>query len=167
MKMGKEHEEAYSRGKEDAKKAGLLDELAHNLGKGMDPLPDTKKEQSYEQGWKDGMEEKSKGCYLTTACVGAMGLPDNCLELNVLRNFRDKVLLPTSIGRRAVEEYYSIAPEIIQAVGEQEKSNALTVLRSIYNDIRKAVFLIGSGDFKGAFKHYQQMTLKLKGKYLN
>ena len=34
----------------------------------------------------------SGGCYLTTACVVAKNLPDDCEELTALRNFRDTYL---------------------------------------------------------------------------
>jgi len=105
------------------------------------------------------------GCYLTTACVDAMSLPDNCLELSVLRNFRDKILMPTSKGRKSVGEYCRIAPEIVQSVNEGE--DAQNIWQSTYKDIRHAVSLVLSGNFEGAFEHYQQMTSKLRDKYLD
>lgn len=37
-------------------------------------------------------ESDNGGCYLTTACVAARGLPDTCTELQTLRAFRDGVL---------------------------------------------------------------------------
>ncbi|MCL4537513.1 MAG: hypothetical protein M1610_07980 [Nitrospirae bacterium] len=52
------YQEAYEKGKEDAKKAGPLDEFTHALSKS---LPATKTEKSYDAGWKDGIEEKSGG----------------------------------------------------------------------------------------------------------
>lgn len=106
----------------------------------------------------------SGSCYLTTACVNTMGLPDNCLELNVLRNFRDKVLMLTPTGKKAVREYYGMAPEIVSAVNV--RTDARRIWHGVYRDIRQAVALVLDGDFEEAFKHYQQMTFKLKGKYL-
>jgi len=104
-------------------------------------------------------------CYLTTACVRSMNLPDDCLELNVLRTFRDKILMQEPLGRKAVREYYRIAPEIVQAV--EERDDARNIWQNTYRDIRHAISLILWGDFEGAFKHYQQMTLGLRGKYLD
>ena len=91
-----------------------------------------------------------------------MNLPDNCLELTFLRNFRDKILIPTSRGRKAVKEYYQIAPEIVQAINERE--NSLNIWKATYTDIRQAVSLVLSKDFEKAFRHYQDMSLKLKRK---
>src|SRR5262249_51645401 len=58
-------------------------------------------------------EEAKKACYISTAAVHALGLPDDGPELNALRRFRDHVLLPTEPGRRAVAEYYEIAPRVV------------------------------------------------------
>ena len=42
------------------------------------------------------------GCYLTTACVAARGLPDTCIELQTLRAFRDGVLARQPGGREEI-----------------------------------------------------------------
>jgi len=93
-----------------------------------------------------------------------MGLANNCLELSVLRNFRDKILLLDPLGRIAVMEYYKVAPEIVQSI--KERSNSKKIWHSVYGDIRKAVSLVLAGDFERAFDHYKQTTLKLKNRYL-
>jgi len=113
-----------------------------------------------------GDSGKSSGCYLTTACVNARGLPDNCLELQVLRRFRNNILIPSSTGKKIVKEYYKIAPEIVQAVNEQGIEMSGIIWNGVYNDVRKAVSLIFKRDFEGAVRYYQEMTLKLKGEYL-
>lgn len=172
---------AYRDGVRDGKEGGVLDDICQNFGK---ILSRTKEDEVYDKGYDYGAEHRHEGssrdsgssdsdsdsdsgCYIATACVDAVGLPDNCFELNVLRNFRDKVLLRTPRGRRAVEEYYRVAPEIVMAVEEREGNDAESVWASVYSDIRKAVSLLLSGDFEGAFQHYQQMTSRLKHEYLD
>ncbi|MDP1696141.1 MAG: CFI-box-CTERM domain-containing protein [archaeon] len=103
-------------------------------------------------------------CYLTTACTKAKGLPDDCLELSVLRCFRDKILISTSKGRKAVREYYEVAPEIVNAVNG--RGDVKKIWQDTYEDVRHAVSLVLLGDFNAAFRHYQRMSLKLKEKYL-
>ena len=115
--------------------------------------------------WQRGETESKSGCYLTTACVEAMGYRDNCFELEVLRGFRDKFLMQDPSGKRAVREYYKIAPELVQSI--EERDDARNIWQGVYRDIRHAVSLILSGDFEGAFEHYQQMTLGLKRNYLD
>ncbi|MBI4116799.1 hypothetical protein HY449_03590 [Candidatus Pacearchaeota archaeon] len=115
---------------------------------------------SSDSGDKGNDSGNGGGCYLTTACISARDLPDNCLELNVLRNFRDRILLQNPTGRKSVKEYYKIAPEIVQSINE--RGNSSEIWNSVYQDITKAVQLVLSGDFNRAFEHYKEMTLRLK-----
>ena len=57
--------------------------------------------------------QETSGCFLTSACVEAKGLPDDCRELTVLRNFRDTYLKASADGQRDVCEYYHVAPMIV------------------------------------------------------
>ncbi len=124
-----------------------------------------------EESQQRASEKYEKGeadvhlCYLTTACTSAMMLPDNCLELTVLRGFRDNVLLPESRGRAVVMDYYKMAPEIVKSIGARDDANR--VWQAVYVEIQRAVSLILSGNFNQAFRHYQQMTLELKEKFLS
>ncbi len=187
FKMGKtKNDEVYERAVKDGKEGGLLDDAIRGVV--GNSLNTTKRDEIYDKGYSYGAEHRNdsssgdssksddkqssdkdsgskSGCYLTTACAEAIRLPDNCLELSVLRNFRDKILMPQSFGKRAVKEYYKIAPEIVQAIGEQD--NTRRIWSSIYRDIEYAVSLVLSGNFERAFKHYQQMTSKLKERYLD
>ena len=103
-------------------------------------------------------------CYLTTACVDAMGLPDDCLELGTLRWFRDRVLLPTKEGKRAVRQYYDEAPEIVQAVNRDAEAGG--VWKSVYRDVATAVRMVLSGDYQGAFSHYREMAQRLRSDFV-
>lgn len=170
-------DEAYERGVKDGQKADAFDEMTHDMGKIFNV---SEEDRVYDKGFKEGVQHKDsssdssssgssdkgsdsgsgKGCYLTTACVNARGLPDNCLELNVLRNFRDRILLQNLTGRKAVKEYYKMAPEIVQSINERD--NSMEIWNSVYQDIRKAVQMVLSGDFNRAFEHYKKMTLRLK-----
>ena len=170
-------DEAYSDGVKDGKNGDLLDDICHSFGK---ILSFTKEDEVYNKGYDYGAEhryegssndsdsgsEDKGGCYLTTACVAAMGLTDRCYELDVLRSFRDNVLLRTPRGRKAVKEYYNLAPEIITAIEEKEGPNAINVFQGLYPEIQKIVNFILSGNFESAFQNYKQMTSQLKTNYL-
>ena len=51
-------------------------------------------------------DSSSGPCFLTSACVEAKGLADDCHELSVLRNFRENYLRTVPEGRREIAEYY-------------------------------------------------------------
>lgn len=64
---------------------------------------------------KDATAKKSR-CYLTSACVEYRGLPDDCHELMVLRTFRDGWLSVQPGGLALIDEYYRVAPAIVDAI---------------------------------------------------
>ncbi len=72
----------------------------------------------YEQiagGFRKGL------CYITTAVCEYQGKPDDCQELTVLREYRDRYLMASDEGRAMVEEYYEIAPVLVLSIGMQRK----------------------------------------------
>lgn len=67
----------------------------------------------------------STGCYLTTACVQARGLPDDCYELQTLRRFRDTFLKTTAEGRAEIELYYTLAPRLVNQINHSDHSSQI------------------------------------------
>jgi len=172
--MGKtRNDKIYEHGDHDGKDGGFVEDIIVGNVYSKDEIY----RKGYEHGAQHRHDSDSRGssssgssssggiCYLTTVCVNSMNLPDNCLELSVLRNFRDKILMLTSKGRKAVKEYYQIAPEIVQAVNEREDS--LNIWQATYKDIKHTVSLVLSEDFEGALRHYKEMSLRFKEKYLD
>lgn len=51
-------------------------------------------------------------CFLTTAAVETIGLPDDCWELETLRRFRDEWLADQPGGNEDIARYYDGAPAI-------------------------------------------------------
>lgn len=60
--------------------------------------------------------KECEGCFLTTACVGMIGLDDDCFELETLRRFRDGVLARQPHGGADIATYYRHAPRIVAAI---------------------------------------------------
>lgn len=109
--------------------------------------------------------DKSKGCYLSTACIEARNLPDDCHELQVLRKFRDGFVSETLEGRELVKEYYEIAPRIVEAVHDTGYENE--ILTELYSEIKEIVSMIDRKKNSDAFRHYCEMTQRLKKQYLH
>lgn len=106
----------------------------------------------------------SGGCYLTSACVEAMGLPDDCLELTTLRDFRDNWLAHQPGGKEEIKRYYEVAPAIVAAI--HTKENAKEIFNEIYNKlVLPCVALIQEGKKEEAWKLYRDQTERIKEKY--
>lgn len=92
------------------------------------------------------------GCFLTTACCNYMGLPDNCEELEVLREFRRR--LPMTL----VKEYDRIAPAIVVKI-----QNNKDCLQYVYGIVCKCVIALKKCDSITALNLYYDMVNRLKG----
>lgn len=100
-------------------------------------------------------------CYLTTACIRAKNLPDNCTELMTLRVYRDTYLQSFEEGICDIQHYYEIAPSIVLAIDAQP--NAEQIYAGIYDNlIIPCVKLIADGNFKQAHQLYKDAALALK-----
>jgi hypothetical protein len=69
-----------------------------------------------DQGYESGGELPSKGCFIATAAYGT----DTAREIDILREFRDTVLLTNSLGIRFVSLYYKISPPIADFISQHE-----------------------------------------------
>ncbi|MDR1227529.1 MAG: hypothetical protein LBK55_00670 [Azoarcus sp.] len=99
-------------------------------------------------------------CYLTTAAVGAVGLADDCWELQTLRRFRDTVLQRTAVGRRLASRYYRFAPRLVAAISR--RADARTIwLKTWAFGILPAALCARVGLNGAATFIYKRMTLAL------
>lgn len=106
----------------------------------------------------------SSSCFLTSACVEAMGLPDDCHELTVLRNFRDGYLRSLPTGQEEIAEYYAIAPSIVAAI--QQRENALSVFDGIYEQlVLPCVRYIEAGENEQAHALYRNAVKELQKQF--
>lgn len=109
--------------------------------------------------------QDSSGCFLTSACVEAKGLPDDCHELTVLRHFREGYLRSLPEGREEIAEYYYVAPQIVTEI--KKRADSITIFDSIYEKLVKpCVDMIERGENEGAHMLYRDTVKRLQGEYL-
>lgn len=107
----------------------------------------------------------SSGCFLTSACTEARGLPDDCRELTVLRAFRDGYMCKLAGREAEIQEYYRIAPVIVEKIRDKENSEEIFDL--IYTElVLPCVELIDAGKNENAHKLYREYVEKLKAEYI-
>ena len=107
----------------------------------------------------------SGGCYLTSACVEAKGLPDDCEELTVLRDFRDNWMKQQPGGKEEIAEYYVTAPQIVAKINRQR--DAKQIWESIYDSLVLAcIELIHAGEMEKARALYKKSALELKEQFM-
>lgn len=110
---------------------------------------------------KDG---SSGGCFLTSACTEARGLPDNCEELTTLRAFRDGYMKSLPQGQADICEYYHIAPVIVEQI--HLLPNAKEIFDRIYRElVLPCVELIRAENNEAAYLKYKDYVKLLQSQY--
>ncbi len=115
--------------------------------------------------YKGKSSSDSSGCYLTSACVVALGKPDDCHELTTLRRFRDTYMKDDAERAADVCRYYHTAPKIVAAIDALE--NAGDIYAAMYDElVLPCVKMIETGDLAGAYTLYRDTAEALGNKYL-
>ena len=103
-------------------------------------------------------------CYITTACVNAMGLPDDCEELTLLRRFRDSYLLQKKNGDQLIDLYYRYSPQIVTAIRRRDDEEE--ILKRLYGVIRTCVEALKRQDYDFTYQTYCKMVIELKDEFI-
>ena len=120
---------------------------------------------NYYGSWGDGGSGGGGGCFLTSACVEHKQLPDDCYELQTLRAIRDMIVTWNDEMKALVEEYYHIAPQIVEKINASEDSDA--VWEKLYNElVLKCVALYEENKIDDAVALYTDTVRTLKAQYL-
>jgi hypothetical protein len=109
-------------------------------------------------------EPKSSKCFITTACVEAEGLPDDCEELTILRAFRDGFMSSLPNGAALISEYYNIAPRIVARISTEP--DAEIIFASLYESVSTSADMVKAGKNDEAMRTYVTIVSDLKEKYL-
>lgn len=103
-------------------------------------------------------------CYITTAVCETLQKPDDCYELMMFRNFRDNYLLNQKDGQDLIQEYYNMAPKIVDNIDALEEREQ--IYEGIWNDyLRGCLSAIESGDDARCKTEYSNMMTELKKQY--
>jgi hypothetical protein len=111
-------------------------------------------------------QESSDKCYITTATVRSLGLPDDCATLTTLRHFRDEVLLKSPSGRSEVAAYYATAPAIVSVI--DRLADARAIYRRIYEEfLAPAVRAVQELRFSDAYASYRRLVHETRERFLS
>lgn len=102
--------------------------------------------------------QANKGwCFVTTAICEAEGKSDDCAELQILRAFRDDVMMRDAETAELVSRYYMMAPRLVRRIRMLPENGAhlLAELKTRY--LIPAIRQVLTGDHDGAIKTYSRM----------
>jgi hypothetical protein len=106
--------------------------------------------------------EDAPSCFITTAICKENNKPDDCIELETLRTFRDSFMMSDEIRKLDVYSYYNLAPKIVLLLNSEVDS-----LYPMLNHrwLQPAVSCVQNGDNKEAYELYTEMMHFLLSKY--
>ncbi len=122
-------------------------------------------------GWKKAaamQELKNRsgggGCFITTAVCGSFNKPDNCYELTMFRDFRDKWLTFQSDGKELIQRYYQIAPSIVKKINGLPNAN--TIYLSIWKEyLQPCLRHLERKNYLACKQKYVQMVEELSHRF--
>jgi len=104
----------------------------------------------------DSITSGLPGCFITTAVCSGAGLPDDCEELEVLRNFRSTYMMQDEAHVALVRQYYSQAPKlckVLDTLPVETQAQLYSSLLTLF--IRPAVAAIKLGKLVEALDMYK------------
>lgn len=96
------------------------------------------------------------GCFITTAMCGYFGQPDDCFELTTMRSLRDGYMQTTTELRALADEYYIIAPKIVERLNNNIDKES--IYETIKHMILACVICENSGHHQEAVDIYVAMV---------
>lgn len=104
------------------------------------------------------------GCYLTTMICNILGLPDNNMYLETLRNFRKNILQKDNNYKQILVEYDIVGPKISEALNNDPKK--LKIAKFFFdNYLVNIINFLNTNNKDKALCLYIDMTNKLKKLY--
>lgn len=106
---------------------------------------------------KDIVQDVGGGCFITDATMAGLGVQDDEAEpLQVLRFFRDQVMMGTPQGQAMVQEYEDIAPLVVEAI--QTRPDALEIFKQLFTKfIAPATEAVKASNYPLALQIYAAM----------
>ena len=92
-----------------------------------------------KQALIDLQNKSKKKCFITSAVCKALSKSNTCYELTQFRKFRDLWLINQKDGKQLIEEYYFIAPIIVDKINAQ--INAKEIYKNIWHKYLKFCLL--------------------------
>jgi hypothetical protein len=102
-------------------------------------------------------------CLVTTACVTALGKPDDCHELQMFRMMRDSYLRSNENGPEVIADYYRTAPLVVAAVDHSSDDEAWA--RVYETLVRPVTLLMDEGQVDEAARAAATVYESIKEEY--
>lgn len=119
--------------------------------------------QSAIAGEQSAASKSGSFCFITTALCEYEHKPDDCIELQKLRRFRDTYMQETDDRKMLVSLYYRIGPVLVSRIGMLDALKRDCLFNSVRVYIRAALVFIDSREHSAALSIYARMLEYVAG----
>ncbi len=120
---------------------------------------------SHNKGSHSNHSKGGGGCYITSACLDAMGLPRDSLELIAMKVLTKEHILKSFQGKRDYLSYGRKGPAIVQAIESRNDSHG--IWKQVYEKLKDITATILSNDYEKGHGQYKDLVLGLEEAYVN
>lgn len=169
--MGKtDNDEAYEKGVEDGLGGGFLDDMVEGLVSGG-PF-ETKKEEIYHKGYEYGVDHRDSDdssssddscCYITTACLKSLGMPEDCLEFKAMKILTKEHILKSRQGKRDYVSYGRKSPAIVKRI--EARTDAREIWTGVYEKLKDVAKLVFDKNYEGGYQSYRSLVIDLNERF--
>lgn len=103
-------------------------------------------------------------CYVTTACLDALGLSRDSLELRAMKTLTNNHILQSFSGKRDYVLYQRKGPAIVQAIESREDSQG--IWKRVYESLRDVTTSVLSGNYERGHQSYKELILGLEKQFV-
>lgn len=100
------------------------------------------------------------GCYITTACLDALSLPKDSLEMIAMKVLTKEHILKSFQGKKDYITYGRKAPVIVQAIESRDDSQ--DIWKRVYGALKNITSAVLSSDYERAHQQYKDLVLGLE-----
>ena len=162
---------AHNQGEKDYSKCGgeadsnPLTEFFHPS---YNPPSERKKE--YDSGWRNAERQHEYGsgssgacCFITTACLRALNLPEDSLELRAMKTLTKEHILASRRGKRDYILYGRIAPQVVETI--ESRNDSREIWKSVYGRLQGITQLVSDGAYEEGYRSYKSLVRDLRQAY--
>lgn len=100
------------------------------------------------------------GCYLTTACLEAMGIPqEESQELEAIKLVTKEHVLRSREGKRDYILYHRKAPRIVSKI--ESRADSRKIWERVYERLRDITQTISNGELERGYQCYKSLVIEL------
>ncbi len=119
---------------------------------------------SSSSGGSSGGGGSSSCCYVTTACLDALGLPRDSLEMRAMKLLTKEHILKSFSGKRDYVWYGRNGPAIVRAIESRPDSKA--IWKGVYEKLRDVTSSVLSKNYEGAHRLYKGLVFGLEEQFV-